>query len=66
MTERELLALRGRLCVLLGMSDELEAIGASQLRRTANAAEIAALQARLDHLGGVNGDLTDATARGDS
>jgi hypothetical protein len=66
--ERELIALRGHLLVLVEMEDELEAIGASRTRRARHRSAIAEVRARLEALqiGGAGGDLTDATSPADS
>jgi hypothetical protein len=44
--------LRGRLAVLLGMHEELHAIGASHVRIDRNCAEIARVRAELARLAG--------------
>ena len=64
MTEREQSALRGPLYVLLGVREELEAVGASFDRRARNRAAIADARSRLEgeRLGDGSGDLTDATS----
>jgi hypothetical protein len=62
MTEHELSALRGHLCVLLGIQDELEAVGAPAARRALNREAIAEARRRLEYLGGESGDLADATS----
>jgi hypothetical protein len=74
---RDAARLLGRLSVLVAMAEELEAIGASPLRRAMNAQEIARLRLRLErsgirdlnlarHLGAANGDLADATSAAES
>lgn len=54
--------LRGQLAVLLGVREELRAIGASDARLETNCDEIARVRAQLARVGDrrENGDLTDA------
>ena len=64
MTEREQAALRGHLYVLLGIREELTAVGAPFDRRARNRAAIAEARSRLERerLGDGSGDLADATS----
>ena len=77
LTKKEAARLLGRLSVLVAMQDELEAIGASVLRKARNVEEIARVRLELErggvrdltvarHLRGDLGDSADATLRATS